>query len=40
MQAFINLIDHDVTPPTHAQEGVCVQQVLEEMQSQLIDLSS
>ena len=39
MQAFIDLIDHDITPPTHAHEGVCVQQVLEEMQSQLRDLS-
>lgn len=39
IQAFITLCDTGTKPPTTAQEGVCVQQVLEEMQKQLQDLA-
>ena len=40
MQAFIALCDDGIVPPTNADEGIEVQQVLEKMQAELIDLSA
>ena len=39
MSAFISLCDEGVIPPTDSAEGLAVQHVLEQMQSQLRDLS-